>query len=215
MHINVNHSNKNGICICASATKVKNLHNWCLRITIVQDNKSAIAQQGLCWFLFKCFLQWNRAELTCFYALQHDEWKEHKTQRIQVCGLLHDLVTLQSDTNGLGVNGLECLGCKSLGSECLGHQCFGCGCLRCTCFGQMSCTWMFGTLSKCLWCQCFGYECCQCTCFGQMFWTWLFWTLGCKCLRHQWFECECLQCTCFGLMFWRQIIGTLGHKCLG
>ena len=114
-------------------------------------------------------------------SLKHHEWKEHETQtqQIQVCGLLRDIVTLQSDTNnGPDVNGLECLGCKSLGSKCLGCQCFGCECLWCTCFGLMSWAWI-----------CFGLWDANDVLDSGM---WMSWTecLGCECHGCEWIGCK-------------------------
>ena len=79
-------------------------------------------------------------------------------QGIRTWGLLRDLVTLRSVTNGLGVNGLESLGCESLGRESLGcldvivvHAHVSDECLEGECIGPWDVNVLLG-------CECHGYE---------------------------------------------------------
>ena len=58
-----------------------------------------MAQQGSHYIPPQVFRFSGAHKFLC--SLQHHEWKEQKTQtqQIQVCGLLHDLMTSRSDTN--------------------------------------------------------------------------------------------------------------------
>jgi len=59
MCVNVHDTNKNGICICVTSTKVKNLCHRC------DHNNPPMAQEGLCYIPPQMF---HSAELTSFFT---------------------------------------------------------------------------------------------------------------------------------------------------
>ena len=151
------HSNKNGICICVTATKVKTCAIGAL-ITIILTKQCETLQlhNNFCAiFLLTCFVQRN-SQVSLLASTSRVEGTQDSDSDIQVCGS-RDFTIRQE---GSGVNRLECLGHEPRGSKRLGCQCFGCEC-RCPCFGRMSQArmyWIWDANCQCLRCQCHRCE---------------------------------------------------------